>query len=119
MKRLESSEARNEELSESVSMATKPLLRQLEQLQSSLSNKTASFFKKEKTMSDTIAELQRKLDSTMETNRSLREENLAMKTKVTSLESRLNATESDKEQLEKLCEERKLENLQLAEENKK
>ncbi|XP_015510965.2 TATA element modulatory factor isoform X1 [Neodiprion lecontei] len=118
LKRLESSEERNEALSESVSMATKPLLRQLEQLQSNLSTKNASFLKQEKILSETIAELQRKLDTTVETNRSLREENVATKSKLTNLEAKINTLESEKDKLEKLCREKMLENSQFAEECK-
>ncbi|XP_046737383.1 TATA element modulatory factor isoform X2 [Diprion similis] len=118
LKRLESSEERNEALSESVSMATKPLLRQLEQLQSNLSTKNASFLKQEKILSETIAELQRKLDTTVETNRSLREENVATKSRLTSLEAKITTIESEKDKLEKLCQEKMLENSQFAEECK-
>lgn len=119
LKRLESSEARNEELAESVSMATKPLLRQLEQLQSNLSHKTASFLKQEKTLSESVVELQKKLETTIETNRSLREENLTAKTRLTAFESKITAMELDRDRLEKLCEERRLENSRLMEKHKK
>lgn len=47
LKRLENSEARNEELAESVSMATKPLIRQLDTLQSTFNYKQTSWEKQE------------------------------------------------------------------------
>lgn len=71
LKRLEAAEARSEELSESVSMATKPLLRQLEQLQANLSHKSDSFMKQEKALSEKNIELQTKMENLIEMDRSL------------------------------------------------
>ncbi|XP_015595309.1 TATA element modulatory factor isoform X2 [Cephus cinctus] len=117
LKRLEAAEARSEELSESVSMATKPMLRQLEQLQSSLSHKSTTFMKQEKTMSEKIIELQTKLDSLIEVDRSLKEENVSLKSKVSVLESKFNAKEAERVKLEALYEQIKQKSEKITEEN--
>ncbi|CAD6201468.1 GSCOCG00000268001-RA-CDS [Cotesia congregata] len=113
LKRLEAAEARSEELSESVSLATKPLLRQLEQLQSNLTYKSNSFMKQEKILSDTIDELQTKLDSMVATDRSHVEENINLKSRIALLESQIKRAEAERLKLEELCEETKLENKKL------
>ncbi|XP_015127902.1 TATA element modulatory factor [Diachasma alloeum] len=113
LKRLEAAETRSEELSESVSLATQPLLRQLEQLQTNLAHKSSAYLKQEKIMSEKIDELQTKLDSTIATDRSLMEENLNLKSKVTSLESQAKRKDVEKTKLEETCEALKLESEKL------
>ena len=117
LKRLEMSETRNEEMSESVSSATQPLLRQLEQLQANLLNKTNTFMKQEKIMSEKIIKLQTKLENLTETNQSLKEENLNLKSRVSALESKLHSKEMERARLEDLINEFKLKTEDLAEEN--
>ncbi|KAI4499560.1 hypothetical protein M0802_005456 [Mischocyttarus mexicanus] len=111
LKRLEDAEARSEELSESISTATKPLLRQLEQLQANLVHKSNTFMKQEKVLNENNAELQTKLEGLLEVDRCLKEENINLKAKIYNLESKMNAKEAEKEQLEeqikKLTEENK------------
>ncbi|KAH0540884.1 TATA element modulatory factor-like isoform X2 [Cotesia glomerata] len=113
LKRLEAAEARSEELSESVSLATKPLLRQLEQLQANLTYKSNSFMKQEKILSDTIDELQTKLDNMVAADRSHVEENINLKSRIALLESQIKRAEAERLKLEELCEETKLENSKL------
>lgn len=111
LKRLADAEARSEELSESVSTATKPLLRQLEQLQANLVHKSNTFMKQEKVLNEKNVELQTKLESLLEMDRGLKEENINLKAKISHLESKMNAKEAEKEQLEE-------QNKKLVEENK-
>ncbi|XP_076680234.1 TATA element modulatory factor isoform X2 [Andrena cerasifolii] len=102
LKRLEAAEARSEELSESVSTATKPLLRQLEQLQANLIHKSHSFVKQEKALSERNLELQAKVDSLIETDRYFKEENVNFKSKISQLESKLAVKEIERNQLQEL-----------------
>jgi len=118
LKRLEAAEARSEELSESVSIATKPLLRQIEQLQANLLHKSNSFMKQEKVLSEKNIELQSKVENLIEMDRLLREENVNLKSKESHLESKLNLKEKERSKLEELCDMLKKENDRLIEQNK-
>lgn len=93
IQRAESAETRNEELSESLTSATKPLLRQLEQLQMNLTNKSNNFNKQEKLFTEKNHELENKILNFLEVNRSLKEENITLKTTVTQLQANLNTKE--------------------------
>jgi len=57
LRRLERAEARNEELAQSVSGASRPLLRQLESLQATSSAQQASWEKQERNLSDSLSKL--------------------------------------------------------------
>lgn len=116
LKRLEVAETRSEELSESVSLATKPLLRQLEQLQANLAHKSSTYIKQEKIMSEKIDELQTKLESMVATDRSLVEENLNLKTKISSLEGQMKRKEMERIKVEETYEALTLENKKLTDE---
>jgi len=115
LKRLEAAEARSEELSESVSIATKPLLRQLEQLQANLLHKSNSFMKQEKILSEKNNELQSKVESLIEVNRFLKEENVNFKSKESHLESKLSMKEKEKLKLQESYDKLKEENEELLE----
>jgi len=115
LKRLEAAEARSEELSESVSIATKPLLRQLEQLQANLLHKSNSFMKQEKILSEKNNELQSKVESLIEMNRFLKEENVNFKSKESHLESKLSMKEKEKLKLQESYDKLKEENEELLE----
>ncbi|XP_008212995.1 TATA element modulatory factor isoform X2 [Nasonia vitripennis] len=117
LKRLEAAESRSEEMSESVSQATKPLLRQLEQVQSSLSHKTSLYMRQEEMMTEKIADLQAKLESISEMNRSLGEENTNLKSRCSVLEMKINAKTADHKKLDETLESLKEQNKNLAEEN--
>ena len=56
VKRLQEAESRNQELSQGMTSATRPLLRQIENLQASLAGQTASWEKLEKNISDRLGE---------------------------------------------------------------
>lgn len=117
LKRFEAAESRNEVMSESISQATKPLLRQLEQLQSSLTHKTSLYLKQEEMLSEKIADLQAKFESVSETNRILAEENTNFKSRCSVLESKVNTREIDKRKFEEMCESLREENKKFIEEN--
>lgn len=118
LKRLEAAEARSEELSESVSVATKPLLRQLEQLQANLLHKSNSFMKQEKILSEKNIELQSKIENLIEMDRLLREENINLKSKESQLESKLNLKEKERTKLQESYDKLKEEIERLIEQNK-
>ncbi|XP_076757592.1 TATA element modulatory factor isoform X2 [Xylocopa sonorina] len=117
LKRLEAAEARSEELSESVSMATKPLLRQLEQLQANLLHKSNNFMKQEKLLSEKNIELQTKIENLLETDRYLKEENVNLKSKISQLEAKLTAKENEKIRLQELHDGLMVQKEKLAEQN--
>uniref|UniRef100_A0A3B5BDA4 TATA element modulatory factor 1 n=1 Tax=Stegastes partitus TaxID=144197 RepID=A0A3B5BDA4_9TELE len=85
--RLQEAETRNQELSQSVTSATRPLLRQIENLQASLGGQTASWEKLEKSISDRLADAQAQLAVAVEKERSATEELLSIKSQLASLES--------------------------------
>ncbi|XP_078033782.1 TATA element modulatory factor isoform X2 [Augochlora pura] len=116
LKRLETAEARSEELSESVSMATKPLVRQLEQLHTNLSQKCNNFMKQEKALSEKNIELQTKVEQLVETNHYLKEESVNLNSKLSQLESKLVIKESELSRLQELHDELTIEKERLTEE---
>ncbi|XP_054009031.1 TATA element modulatory factor isoform X1 [Hylaeus anthracinus] len=117
LKRLEAAEARSEELSESVSMATKTLLRQLEQLQANLTHKSNSFMKQEKALSEKNIELQTKVENLIEMERYLKEENVNLKSKISQLESKLAAKETERTRLQESYDELMIKKEKLIEQN--
>ncbi|XP_061641125.1 TATA element modulatory factor isoform X2 [Phyllopteryx taeniolatus] len=85
--RLQEAESRNQELSQSVTSATRPLLRQIENLQASLGGQTASWEKLEKSISDRLVEAEAQLAVAVEKERAATEELLSIKCQLVSLES--------------------------------
>ncbi|KAK1799904.1 hypothetical protein P4O66_006411 [Electrophorus voltai] len=86
--RLQEAETRNQELSQSVTTATRPLLRQIENLQATLGTQAASWEKLEKNISDRlVAEAQAQLAVAVEKERSATEELYTIKAQLASLES--------------------------------
>lgn len=111
--RLQEAENRNQELSQSVSSTTRPLLRQIENLQATLGSQTSSWETLEKNLSDRLGESQTLLAAAVERERAAMEELLANKIQMSSVESqnallrqensRLQAQlESEKNKLRKL-----------------
>ncbi|XP_059185913.1 TATA element modulatory factor [Centropristis striata] len=97
--RLQEAETRNQELSQSVTSATRPLLRQIENLQASLGGQTASWEKLEKNISDRLADAQAQLAVAVEKERSATEELLSIKTQLASLESQNSMFRQEKARL--------------------
>ncbi|XP_072797775.1 TATA element modulatory factor [Vicugna pacos] len=85
--RLQEAENRNQELSQSVSSTTRPLLRQIENLQATLGSQTSSWEKLEKNLSDRLGESQTLLAAAVERERATTEELLANKIQMSSMES--------------------------------
>uniref|UniRef100_A0A3Q1GBE8 TATA element modulatory factor 1 n=1 Tax=Acanthochromis polyacanthus TaxID=80966 RepID=A0A3Q1GBE8_9TELE len=97
--RLQEAETRNQELSQSVTSATRPLLRQIENLQASLGGQTASWEKLEKSISDRLADAQAQLAVAVEKERSATEELLSIKSQLASLESQNSLVRQEKARL--------------------
>lgn len=85
--RLQEAENRNQELSQSVSSTTRPLLRQIENLQATLGSQTSSWEQLEKSLSDRLGESQTLLAAAVERERAATEELLANKIQLSSMES--------------------------------
>ncbi|XP_064013128.1 TATA element modulatory factor [Pogoniulus pusillus] len=85
--RLQEAESRNQELSQSVTSATRPLLRQIENLQATLGAQTSAWEKLEKNLSDRLGESQTLLAAAAERERAATEELLANKIQMSSTES--------------------------------
>ncbi|KAL6111857.1 tmf1 [Pungitius sinensis] len=97
--RLQEAETRNQELSQSVTSATRPLLRQIENLQASLGGQTASWEKLEKNISDRLANAQAQLAVAVEKERSATEDLLSVKSQLASLESQNSLFRQEKARL--------------------
>ncbi|KAK5872900.1 hypothetical protein PBY51_013558 [Eleginops maclovinus] len=97
--RLQEAENRNQELSQSVTSATRPLLRQIENLQASLGGQTASWEKLEKNISDRLADAQAQLAVAVERERSASEELLSIRSQQASLESQISLFRQEKARL--------------------
>ncbi|XP_070702764.1 TATA element modulatory factor [Pempheris klunzingeri] len=122
--RLQEAETRNQELSQSVTSATRPLLRQIENLQASLGGQTASWEKLEKNISDRLADAQEQLAVAVEKERSATEELMSIRSQLASLESQnsllrqekarvLAQLDSEKNKREKLEDESSREHVEL------
>ncbi|XP_058022796.1 TATA element modulatory factor [Ahaetulla prasina] len=85
--RLQEAETRNQELSQSVTSATRPLLRQIENLQATLGAQTSSWEKLEKNLSERLGESQAALAAQTERERAATEELLSHKIQLSSTES--------------------------------
>ncbi|XP_068576377.1 TATA element modulatory factor [Cebidichthys violaceus] len=97
--RIQEAETRNQELSQSVTSATRPLLRQIENLQASLGGQTASWEKLETSISDRLADAQAQLAVAVEKERSATEDLLSVKSQLASLESQNSLFRQDKARL--------------------
>lgn len=85
--RLQEAESRNQELSQSVTSATRPLLRQIENLQATLGAQTSAWEKLEKNLSDRLGESQTLLAAAAERERAATEELMSNKVQMSSTES--------------------------------
>ncbi|XP_077059224.1 TATA element modulatory factor isoform X3 [Siphateles boraxobius] len=98
--RLQEAESRNQELSQSVTSASRPLLRQIENLQATLGAQTASWEKLEKNISDRLADAQAQLGVSIEKERSATEELLAIRAQIASLDSQASLLRQEKGRLQ-------------------
>ena len=88
--RLDEAERRNHELSDSIRTATRPLLRQIENLQATNSNQAASFDAIEKSLQKRLQEMQEQLCLQQESDRSVRDTIGEMRAQRKILESQKN-----------------------------
>lgn len=96
---LQEDEARNQDLTQNVTSATRPLLRQIENLQSTYAAQSMSWEKLEKNLSDRLVENQTQLAMVTEKERSANEKVMDLSTQVASLESQSSRLRQDKAQL--------------------
>lgn len=96
---LQEDEARNQDLTQNVTSATRPLLRQIENLQSTYAAQSVSWEKLEKNLSDRLVENQTQLAMVTEKERSANEKVMDLSTQVASLESQSSRLRQDKAQL--------------------
>ncbi|CAM9903194.1 unnamed protein product [Lampetra fluviatilis] len=85
--RLQEAEGRNQELSHGVSTATRPLLRQIENLQGTLSAQSASWEKLERSLSDRLAESQMQQATAVQRERAAQESLMQQSAQLSALES--------------------------------
>ncbi|XP_069499902.1 TATA element modulatory factor isoform X2 [Ambystoma mexicanum] len=98
--RLQEGENRNQDLSQTVTFATRPLLRQIENLQATLGAHTTSWEKLEKNLSDRLAEAQTLLAASVEKERAATEELIFFKTQLSSAESQISLLRQEKSRLQ-------------------
>ncbi|XP_022093565.1 TATA element modulatory factor-like isoform X2 [Acanthaster planci] len=98
--RLQEAEARNQELSQSVSAATRPLLRQIENLNTTFNAQSGNWEQVERSLTERLAESQAQLASATEKERSATECALVAESKLSSLESQLALLRQDKSRLQ-------------------
>ncbi|KAK3586049.1 hypothetical protein CHS0354_033172 [Potamilus streckersoni] len=96
---LQEDEARNQELTQSVTFATRPLLRQIENLQSTYSAQSSTWERVEKNLTDRLSEAQNQLAVATEKERSMTEQVLDIKSRVTALESQNSLLRQEKSRL--------------------
>lgn len=98
-KRLQEAEERNEELTKNMSSATRPLIRQIENLQATYTAQTISWEKIEKSLTDRLSDAQNHNAHISEKERAAMEKYLEYQSKLTSLESQNSTLRQEKLQL--------------------
>ncbi|XP_056019918.1 TATA element modulatory factor-like isoform X2 [Ostrea edulis] len=93
---LQEDEARNQDLTQNVTSATRPLLRQIESLQSTYAAQALSWEKLEKNLSDRLIENQTQLATMTERERSANEKVMELSAETASLESQNSGLRRDK-----------------------
>ncbi|CAL1266451.1 unnamed protein product [Larinioides sclopetarius] len=98
-KRLQEAEERNEELTKNMSSATRPLIRQIENLQATYTAQTISWEKIEKSLTDRLSDAQNHVSHVSEKERAATEKYLEYQSKLTALESQNSLLRQEKLQL--------------------
>ncbi|XP_023222437.1 TATA element modulatory factor-like, partial [Centruroides sculpturatus] len=98
-KRLQESEKNTEELTKQISSATLPLLRQIDNLQSTLVSQSASWEKTEESLYDKINDLQRHVDLSEKKESILQKKYDNLSSKISDLEMQINVLKQEKAQL--------------------
>ncbi|KAK2152748.1 hypothetical protein LSH36_320g05005 [Paralvinella palmiformis] len=99
-KRLQEAEERNQELTQSVTQATRPLLRQIENLQATFSAQTASYEKVEKNLTERLTEAQTGLALAQEKERNAIDRVIEVDVKLSTLESQVSQLRQEKSRLQ-------------------
>ncbi|XP_072136638.1 TATA element modulatory factor isoform X1 [Mobula birostris] len=97
--RLQEADNRNQELSQSVTSASRPLLRQIENLQATLVAQSATWEKLEKSLSNRLADSQAQLAAAIEKERTVSEELLTLRMQISSLDSQNSLLRQEKSRL--------------------
>ncbi|XP_052782552.1 TATA element modulatory factor-like isoform X1 [Mya arenaria] len=97
--RLQDDEARTQELTQGVSQATRPLLRQIENLQSTYNAQSATYERVEKNLTDRLSDTQKQLAVAMEKERTANEQLLDIGSKIVTLEAQNSRLRQEKTQL--------------------
>ncbi|XP_059800278.1 TATA element modulatory factor [Hypanus sabinus] len=97
--RLQEADNRNQELSQSVTSASRPLLRQIENLQATLVAQSATWEKLEKNLSNRLADGQAQLAAAVEKERTVSEELLSLRMQISSLDSQSSLLRQEKSRL--------------------
>ncbi|XP_051874383.1 TATA element modulatory factor [Pristis pectinata] len=97
--RLQEADNRNQELSQSVTSASRPLLRQIENLQATLVAQSATWEKLEKNLSNRLADGQAQLAAAVEKERTISEELLTLRMQISSLDSQNSLLRQEKSRL--------------------
>ena len=113
LRRLTDSETRHEELSGSVSTATRPLLRQIQSLQVSLKEAQSNSDRMERSMSERVQQTSLQLASVQERERTAAEQYRVASAKVSGLEARLKAANDSLGKAEARAETLEAENVEL------
>ncbi|CAN8002668.1 unnamed protein product [Ixodes hexagonus] len=96
---LQEAEVRNQEITQNLSSATRPLLRQIENLQSTFSVQSASWERVEKSLTDRLNEAQTHATLLAERERSLGEKCADLQLRVTALETQNATLRREKQEL--------------------
>lgn len=97
--RLQDSESRNQELSDTISNATRPLLRQIEHLQSAHSAQVNNWEKVESSLTQRIVDCQNQMNAAIEKERAAVEKEMLIQSRVGGLESQVHSLRQEKAQL--------------------
>lgn len=97
--RLQDAEGRNQELTSSISQTTKPLLRQIDNLQVAHSTQAANWERVEGSLTQRLVEAQTQLNLAVEKERSASEKEATLQSRVTALENQLAALRQERVQL--------------------
>ncbi|XP_013402837.1 TATA element modulatory factor isoform X2 [Lingula anatina] len=97
--RLQEAESRNNTLTQSVSVATRPLLRQIENLQSTYSAQSSSWEGLEKNLTERLHDAQSQLAVAVERERTASEKVLELQSKVSALETQNASLRQEKSRL--------------------
>ncbi|RZC32958.1 TATA element modulatory factor, partial [Asbolus verrucosus] len=118
LRRLEDAEERNEELSQSVLEVSKPLVRQLESLQAMHAIKVSQFEKIEQELTLKISDLQSRLQTSLNTERAVKDESVSLRSKLSDVESEMSSLNHQNEMIKVQLEQQKTEK-QIAEQDLK